>query len=245
MIRNLTSQSMFTCLAKYCVGHVLDLGGAWFYRYVKNKSLNFTSWTSLDIDEQKLRWEGDPKHRVIVGDGCNLPLPSESVDTVLNIQVLEHVMEPLKMVSEIGRVLKYNGHAILLIPQTACVHQIPCVYYNFTYYFIEEALKSTRLKMVEYHALGGSWRTILFRHVCILLQASRIPGYSCKKTNTRNLAFYVLFPLMVAYIVISMPLLMLFSLGDLIEEPNNHLVVVRKVPKETQPETQSSQTIGI
>jgi hypothetical protein len=33
---------------------------------------------------------------------------------------------------------------------------------------------------------------------------------------------------MLLYAAISLPVMMLFSLGDLTEEPNNHLVVARK-----------------
>ena len=44
----------------------------------------------------------------------------------------------------------------------------------------------------------------------------------------RGPLFYVLYPLMAAYALLSLPIALLLSLGDLQEEPNNHLVVVRK-----------------
>ena len=44
----------------------------------------------------------------------------------------------------------------------------------------------------------------------------------------RNALFYVLYPFMALYAFVNIPLCMLFALGDLTEEPNNHLVVARK-----------------
>jgi hypothetical protein len=44
----------------------------------------------------------------------------------------------------------------------------------------------------------------------------------------RPLLFYLLLPFMVAYARVSIPIGLVLSLGDMVEEPNNHLVVARK-----------------
>ncbi len=51
-----------------------------------------------------------------VGNAHNLPYKNRSFDTVLCIEVLEHVENPDKVVSEIKRVLKAGGMAIILVP---------------------------------------------------------------------------------------------------------------------------------
>jgi hypothetical protein len=40
--------------------------------------------------------------------------------------------------------------------------------------------------------------------------------------------FYLLFPAQVVWAVVNIGVSLLLSLGDLAEEPNNHLVVVRR-----------------
>lgn len=225
--RNFTSRKVFVALKKYCSGNVLDVGGAWFYRYVRKEGIPVTSWTSLDVDSNNLVRPIDDRHRLVLCDGCSMAFPDDSFDTIVNIQVLEHVLEPIRMVEEIHRVLKPNGYAIFLIPQTACVHSIPYCYSNFTIYWIREVLKKCNFTLVEEHKLGGVWSTMLFRIIYFFLQASRLGTFSSREYK-RNFFFYLLLPFMMLYAVVSMPILLLFQFGDLTEEPNNHLVVAIK-----------------
>jgi hypothetical protein len=46
----------------------------------------------------------------------------------------------------------------------------------------------------------------------------------------RGPLFYVLFPFMVLWALVALPVCLVLSLGDLEEEPNNHLVVARRRP---------------
>lgn len=226
-LRNLLSKRMFACVEAYFSGVVLDVGGGSFYKYVRRRIPGVARWITLDPDATGLASDDDPRHVNLVGDGCNLCFPGDTFDAVLNSQVLEHVMEPLRMVAEVARVLKPGGYAIFLVPQTACVHLIPHCYSNFTIYWIRRALRENNLAIVEEAALGGFWRTILFRFLYFFLESFRLPGFSDAGVR-RNRWFYALFPLMVLYVMISMPILILLQLGDLKEEPNNHLVVAKK-----------------
>jgi SAM-dependent methyltransferase len=49
-------------------------------------------------------------------DLCNINLPDESVDVVLCLHVLEHVPDDRKAMSEIRRILRPNGLAVLMVP---------------------------------------------------------------------------------------------------------------------------------
>ena len=64
-------------------------------------------------------------------------------------------------------------------------------------------------------------------HFYFFLQAFRVEGMSDPEVR-RPLLFYPLLPLMCAVALLSLPLYLLLSLGDLSEEPNNHLVVAQK-----------------
>jgi SAM-dependent methyltransferase len=66
-----------------------------------------------------------------VADGHNIPLPDSIFDAVIIQAVLEHVLEPNVVVSEIHRVLKDNGIVYAETPFLQHVHEGP---YDFTRY---------------------------------------------------------------------------------------------------------------
>lgn len=217
---------MFKALKHYCKGDVLDVGGWDFYLTAKKKKIIFNTWTTLDHTEKNIDIRDD-NFIFIQGDGCDMPFENNAFDTVLNIQVLEHVFKPMKMVSEISRVLKPDGHGIFLIPQTSTIHTAPYHYYNFTRFWIKEAMEEAGLEIMEIKPLGGIWSSMASHLFYFFLQSMRFPGMSTKE-NRRNVLFYVLYPLMAVFAVMSIPICLLFNLGDLNEEPNNHLVIVQK-----------------
>jgi hypothetical protein len=63
--------------------------------------------------------------------------------------------------------------------------------------------------------------------LCTFFQAARADGMSDKRIR-RKRKFWILLPLQALYAAVSIPICMLLSLGDLEEEPNNHLVIARK-----------------
>ena len=131
------------------------------------------------------------------------------------------------MVDELARVLKPGGHGILLIPQTSTMHLAPNFYYNFSRFWIFEAMKRANLELIEFRALGGIWSSMASHLVYFVLQASRRPGMSDSAIKRRPM-FWLLLPVQLLFAAIATPICMLLSMGDLQEEPNNHTLVVRK-----------------
>lgn len=234
LARSIWSKQMYRALALYCRGNVLDVGGRDFIVTALQMNLSFDHWTTLDISADQKPLVNDPRVCFVTGDGCRTTFASESFDTVVNIQVLEHVFDPLQMVQEISRVMKPSGHGIFLIPQTSTLHMAPHHYYNFTRYWILEAMKRSGLEIVELNALGGRWSSTASHLVYFFLQSTRFTGMSYGECR-RSALYWLLLPLMVVYALLSIPVCLLLSLGDLNEEPNNHLVVVRK-PDVVQPD---------
>lgn len=226
-IRNFRSSEVFALIKKYGRGDVLDVGGWDFILTAQRKKIKYKTWTTLEISDEKRLEIADPAFRFVVGDGCRMQFENDSFDTVVNIQVLEHVFEPIKMVEEIARVLKPGGHGIFLIPQTSTVHFAPEHYYNFTRYWIQKAMQRAGLNIVELKALGGVWTSMASHLLFFFLQSFRFEGMSSPESK-RNFFFYLLYPLMVVYALAGIPFCMFLSLGDLSEEPNNYAVVVRK-----------------
>jgi SAM-dependent methyltransferase len=225
--RDLRSRSMFHAVRECGGGQVLDVGGGDFFLTARRRKLPYRSWTTVEPSHQTPLPVADPAFRLVYADGCRLPFRDESFDAVVNLQVLEHVMEPLEMVGEMARVLRSGGRAVLLVPQTSTLHLAPRHYYNFTRYWIEEAARRHGLEILELAALGGVWSSAASHMVYFFLQSFRHPGMSPPDIR-RKRAFYLLYPLMALFAAISIPIMLLLSLGDLEEEPNNHLVTLRK-----------------
>lgn len=225
--RDLRSRALFAALDQHCRGEVLDVGGLDFFTTIQARGLEFERWTTLEPDATRTFEVDDPRFELVAGDGCAMSFDDASFDTVVNLQVLEHVPEPLAMVREIGRVLRPGGRAIFLIPQTSTTHLAPHYFGNFSRHWIDYALDQAGLELEQHQRLGGVWSSAASHHVFFFLQALRFDGMSDPQVK-RGPLFFLLFPLMALWALVSIPVCLLLSLGDLHEEPNNHLVVARR-----------------
>jgi SAM-dependent methyltransferase len=225
-VRDLRSRALFDALRRFARGSVLDVGGWDFVVSAITKNIPFDRWTVLEVDPARIVPVEDTRVSTVHGDGCAMTFADESFDTVLSLQVLEHVFEPLRMLRELGRVLKRGGHAILLIPQTSTMHLAPHFYGNFSVFWIERALRECGFEILEHRRLGGVWSTAASHAFYFFLQAFRVPGMSESRIR-RGPLFYLLFPLQALWALLTIPVCLFLSLGDLAEEPNNHLVVAR------------------
>ncbi len=68
----------------------------------------------------------------LIADAHNIPLPDNSFDAVIIQAVLEHVLEPITVVSEIYRVLKKNGIVYAETPFLQHVHEGAYDFTRFT-----------------------------------------------------------------------------------------------------------------
>lgn len=93
----------------------------------------------------------------VVGDALRLPFPAEAFDTVLLIQVLEHVPNPPDALSEIRRVLAPGGRLILTAPQYWRVHEEPHDYYRFTRFGLAHLIRESGLRVLHMKPQGGAW----------------------------------------------------------------------------------------
>ena len=227
LVRDLRSRALFDALRRFTRGEVLDVGGWDFFVTAREQGATFDRWVTLEPTNERLPDVDDERFSVVRGDGCAMDFESATFDTVLNVQVLEHVFEPIKMVAEIGRVLRPGGHAIFLIPQTSTTHLAPHYFTNFSRYWIETAMDRADLDIVEHRPLGGVWSSMASHLVYFFFQAARFGGMSDARIR-RPLLFWPLLPFMALYAILSLPICLVLALGDLEEEPNNHLVVVRR-----------------
>ncbi len=85
----------------------------------------------------------------------DLPFENETFDTVLCTNVLEHVAENVKGFSELARVLKYDGYAIISVPFLYPLHEAPHDFYRYSIYGIKHQLEKNGMYIVKAIPWGG------------------------------------------------------------------------------------------
>jgi len=85
----------------------------------------------------------------LVTDLEHLPLPACSLDGVMSVAVLEHVTDPRNHVTEMFRVLKPGGRAMVYIPFIQGYHASPYDYQRFTISGMKQLFNDFELISVE------------------------------------------------------------------------------------------------
>lgn len=86
----------------------------------------------------------------IVSDLLNIPLASNSIDTILCTEVLEHILEPHLSFKEFNRLLKIGGKLILTAPFCSLTHQSPYHYSTgFSKFFYLHWLSYFKFEIIE------------------------------------------------------------------------------------------------
>lgn len=126
----------------------------------------------------------------IVSDIVSMPIKSSSFDSVLCIEVFEHIPRPLDALKEISRVLKKHGILILTAPFSSLTHYSPYYFYSgFSLQFYKENLPYFGFKIEEVYTYGN-----YFDHVS--LELARVPLILWRKFT------FLALPLILLYVVI-------------------------------------------
>ncbi|MGC9329654.1 MAG: class I SAM-dependent methyltransferase [Candidatus Hinthialibacter sp.] len=89
------------------------------------------------------------------GSVLDLPLRSESLDSILCLQVLEHVTDPQRALYEFARCLKPGGALLLSVPHLAYLHNEPHDYFRYTKHGLRVLLEKADFEIVEIAPAGG------------------------------------------------------------------------------------------
>ena len=129
---------------------VLDAGAgesrhAFYFRHAR--------YLSVDLRIGNAEWDYCGLN--VVADLHHLPFRAGCMDSVVCIVVLEHVMDPLGVLSEFRRVLREGAAANLVTPLLWEEHQKPHDYYRFTSDGLRGLLMRAGFKTAEVRAVGG------------------------------------------------------------------------------------------
>lgn len=110
-------------------GRVLDIGcGNSPFRPLLDPAR--TQYQGVDVEHASSFGYRNPD--ILLYDGKVLPFPDGTFEAALCTEVLEHVPDPGPFVSEMQRVLKPGGLAIVTLPWSARFHYQPHDYHRYT-----------------------------------------------------------------------------------------------------------------
>lgn len=178
--RHFVDQFFFKHSSLYKGKRVIDIGGK-----KKNKRGLFDigkyaeSVTYVNLDRTT---EPD-----IESDATNIPLPDNSFDIVILGEILEHVPEPQKVLTEARRLLRPGGTVLATVPFMYPIHADPFDFGRYTDYYWQEAARNLWFSDITVERQGGfyavlalmvqhffrskniSWRPIQNPLVCLLM----------------------------------------------------------------------------
>ncbi|GAB1489317.1 methyltransferase domain-containing protein [Opitutaceae bacterium] len=110
-------------------GRLLDIGcGNSPFRHLLDPTR--TQYQGIDVEQASSFGYRNPD--TVYYDGKTIPFADASFDAALCTEVMEHVPDPGPFVSEMYRVLKPGGLAVVTIPWSARFHYQPHDYHRYT-----------------------------------------------------------------------------------------------------------------
>lgn len=162
-------------VAAKTTGHVLDVGCA--DRSIKSKLTKADSYTGLDYPTTASALYGTRPD--VYGNASQLPFVESSFDSLLLLDVLEHVAEPESALREALRVLRPGGCILLTIPFAYPLHDQPHDYQRFTEHGLAYRLNQQGFTRVTIEEAGGGIEAATVGMVLALSQGS-IEAFSAK-----------------------------------------------------------------
>jgi len=113
----------------------------------------------------------------IISDIIDIPVEDNHFNTIMCVEVLEHIPKPTKAVKEFYRILKPGGKLILTAPFCSLTHYAPYYFSNgYSKYWYEKILKENNFKIDEIK-FNGNFFEYLAQEI------RRIPSIEKKYTN--------------------------------------------------------------
>ncbi len=92
-----------------------------------------------------------------------LPIENAVADTVLCLQTLEHLSEPLMFLKEANRIMKTGANIMITVPFIWHVHEEPFDFFRYTNYGLKHLLTKANFKQIEIQAVSGFWVSWVLR----------------------------------------------------------------------------------
>ncbi len=198
---------------------VLDIGcfNKWAQRHLPSSC----EYVGLDYYETATQWYGSVPD--VYGDALSLPIASESIDTVILIDVLEHINDTQGLMQQIHRVLKPGGRAVIALPFLYPIHDAPRDFVRLTAHGVADLAVRSLFELELCEPIGSPLVTSAFL-MNVALTKTAINWFSI---NSPWSLITVFFPPVILFNNLICRLLSRFEVADGFMA-NSYQVIVRK-----------------
>lgn len=160
----ITRTNIYNCLTKtarkYAKGKLVDLGcGVKPYENIFKPYID--SYFGIDFPTTAEGNYGSETVADLYIDCTDTKISSESFDTLLSTQVIEHIFDTKKYVEECFRLLKKDGIGIFTVPFVWQCHAEPYDFFRFTKYSLEKLFVEQGFEIIELKELEGAYATLI------------------------------------------------------------------------------------
>lgn len=170
-------------MGRWLAGHVGVLRGRLLDSGCGNQP--FRTWYEPHVSEVVCLDAAPLPGVQVVGFADTLPFADQSFDTVLLTEVLEHVGDLEAAVSELHRVLRPGGHALVTVPFLYPTHEAPYDFRRLTHFGLRAVLERHGLEVLALDAKGGG--LLLLLHLGVLSVVGALDALSAKLRLSRSL----------------------------------------------------------
>lgn len=135
-------------------GALLDIGAA--DRWIEPLLSDSLKYVALDYPPTGQNLYGARPH--VFGNAAQLPFCDGCFDSVVCLEVLEHVVDPGRVVMEIARVLRSGGRAWISMPFLYPLHDAPFDFQRFTEYGLRREAERAGLNVASLRKSGHAIR---------------------------------------------------------------------------------------
>jgi len=150
-----TNRKYFQQLGRFLSGRVLDIGCG--HQAIRQFLQQNCDYTGMDNYATAVEWYGSKPDIYAMAD--YLPFPDKSFDSVLLLDVLEHVPSTLATMQEVNRVLKTGGRVFIQLPFLYPVHDAPLDFYRWTEFGLEKLCNISGFDTEQTDTLGTPLQT--------------------------------------------------------------------------------------
>jgi SAM-dependent methyltransferase len=136
-------------------GRLLDVGcGSKPYRDI----FKVSEYVGLELDSPRARSTAIADYFY---DGLNFPFNDNEFDSVLCNQVLEHVFNPKRFLSEVNRILKPGGQLLLTVPFVWDEHEQPLDFARYSSFGLKVMLNEMGFEIKRRDKLASDFSVIV------------------------------------------------------------------------------------
>jgi len=188
-VRTRITDLTFQAVEEYGCGIALDVGAGSLV-FANELHRFFSTYVTLDYEIRSSKLN-------VRGDGQNLPFAAGTFDTLISIDVLEHVQNPWQMFKESARVLVPGGVIVLVTPFFFWAHEEPFDFYRVSKYGLVHLCEKNDLELLRIEPTCGFIAAVgLLGTIAITRMFHRVPSVLALILKVSNVfQRYVLLPI--------------------------------------------------